>query len=114
MHWKTRNKILRATKLYVTQFNKSDNECYEIRIQIGKIEYIIIDLKEKFPEKIFYISLLNGGFNYDPINDNPIAYYGKKKTIEILNNSRESKNLNVKTIDMTIELIKEMNNLLHR
>jgi len=65
--------------LYITALNGNFDKCHEIRIQIGKQEYVLIDLKEEFPKKIIYLSLINGGFNYNDQLDDQIIIYGKSK-----------------------------------
>lgn len=111
MHWKSKKKIQReTTKLYLTELNNDEKMASAIRLQLGKIEYVIINLKRDFPLKIDYISLSNGGFNYTPGKGDPIIVYGLSKAIEILENSKNSKLIDSQTVDKVITLIKGITN----
>lgn len=115
MHWKSKNKIQNnTTKLYLTELQGDEKYAHEIRLQLGKEEYVFINLKTAFPNKIEYRSLLNGGFNYTQSKENLIIIYGKNKVLEILKNSKGLKALNLKTIEQVIDLIEGCVNLISR
>lgn len=89
MHWKSKNKIQReTTKLYLTELKGNEKLAHKIHLQLGKKEYVLINLKKKFPKKIEYINLNNGGFNYTLGKEDQIIIYGRNKVIEILKNSK--------------------------
>jgi len=108
MHRKTKEKLLRARKLYITALKGDIDKCHEIRIQIDNKEYVWIDLKEEFPKKIIYLNLSDGGFNYNLPFDDAIIIYGKSKILQVLNNSISSDEINQKTLSKVIELVGEM------
>lgn len=114
MHWKTKRKILRATKLYVTEVNGDSNLTSEIRIQIDKKEYVFIDFYISFPKNISYLSLIPNGFNYKVGIDPRITIFGKTKILQVLRNSKNLPNIDVETIDKVISLVTEMQNVSHR
>lgn len=112
MHWKSKNKIHReTTKLYLTELKGDEKMAREIRLQLGKKEYVLLDLETEFPAKIEYISLSNGGFNYTPGQGDQIIIYGKSKVLKILENSKKSDIINSQTVDELISMINEMTNL---
>jgi hypothetical protein len=112
MHWKSKRKLQKeTTKLYLTELKGDEKMAREIRLQLGKKEYVLINLKGDFPRKINYISLKNGGFNYTPGKGDQIIIYGRKKVIEILENSKSSRYINPDTVDKVITLLKEIENL---
>ena len=115
MHWKSKNKIQReTTKLYLTELKGNEKWARQIHLQLGKKEYVLINLKTNFPKKIEYLSLNNGGFNYTPGEGDQIIIHDRNKTIEILKNSKKSILINSETIDQVIILIQGMENLIHR
>lgn len=112
MHWKTKNKIQReATKLYITELKDDEDMACEIRLQLGKKEYVLINLKRDFPQRIEYTSLSNGGFNYTPGKGNKIIVHGKSRVIEILENSKNSNLTDSKTLDKVIALTEGIINI---
>lgn len=114
MHWKSKQKIQgETTKLYITELKNDENKAHEIRLQLGKKEFVLIDLKDEFPKKIFYSNLANGGFNYNLGIDDRIIIYPKTRIIEILENSKNSKAINSKTVNQTINLINGMKNFIY-
>lgn len=114
MHWKSKQKIQReTTKLYVTEIKGDEDKAYEIRLQLGNKEFVLIDLRDEFPKKIFFSSLANGGFNYNLGVDDRIIIHGKGTILEILENSKISKSINVKTVNQTIDLIHGMINFIY-
>lgn len=106
MHYKVRNKLKAATKLYTVE--PEIDKATQVRIQLPSREYVQIDLNQPFPYSVNYISLEYGGFNYDPLVDTPITHNSAKETKRILTNSRNFRNNNSDTIDKLIELINEM------
>lgn len=115
MHWKSKNKIQReTTKLYLTELKVNEKWAHKIYLQLGKREYVLINLKTNFPKKIEYISLNNGGFNYILGKDDQIIIYGRNEVIEILKNSKKAKLINPETIDKVINLIQGMENIKYR
>ncbi|GEM_PF-4755376 len=115
MHWKSKNKIQReTTKLYLTELKGNEKWAHKIHLQLGKKEYVLINLKKNFPKKIEYINLNNGGFNYTPGKEDQIIIYGRNKVIEILKNSKKAPLLNIETIDKVINLIQGMKNLISK
>jgi hypothetical protein len=112
MHWKSKKKIQRkTTKLYLTELKGNEKMAHEIRLQLGKEEFVLINLKNDFPQKINYISLKNGGFNYTPEKGDRIIIYPRNKVLKILKNSKASKSINSETIDKVIILLNEIENL---
>ncbi|MCL1662894.1 hypothetical protein M2T78_01430 [Elizabethkingia ursingii] len=109
MHWKSKNKIQRkTTKLYLTELKENENLAHEIRLQLGKKEYVLIDLKANFPQKIEYRSLNNNGFNYTLGLGDKIIIHHKDNAIEILQHSKNHKLINSETVDKVIDLINGM------
>lgn len=106
MHWKTRNKLSKATKLYTLE--PEEDKTHEIRIQLSPSEYVCIYLNEPFPKKVEYRSLKHGGFNYDPTKDIPITRYSKNQVVRILENSINFRNNDSLTINKLIALIDTM------
>lgn len=111
MHWKSKNKIQReTTKLYLTELKGDDKMAQAIRLQLGKEEYVLINLKRHFPPKVDYISLSNGGFNYTPGIGDRIIVYGRSEVVGILENSKNSNVINSQTVDKVITLLEGITN----
>lgn len=111
MHWKTRKKIINAIKLYATTLNGDSDKCHEIRIQLPKSEYILIDLEVDFPKTFNYLSLKDGGFNYTPEEDESIIKFGKSQIMCVLNNSVGLGQNNSDTINEVVKLVNDMKSL---
>lgn len=107
MHYKTKKKLLKATKLYTVEPERG--KATQILIQLPSSEYVRVELNLPYPKKVQYISLAHGGFNYDPLVDIPITHNPSKKIINILNNSISYRSNNKDTIDKLISLIENMN-----
>ena len=107
-----RIRLLTATKLYLTEEKTQDDKCYEIRVQLPTEEYVLIDLSDKLPLSIIYKSLKHNGFGYNPDKDPPITSYGKTKVVKILENSKDYRYNDQKTVEYMIDLVKNMENLL--
>ncbi|AXG72960.1 hypothetical protein DVK85_01410 [Flavobacterium arcticum] len=108
MHWKTKQKLRRATKLYIVE--PEHDKTNEIKIQLSKIEYCCIYLNEPFSQKIEYKDLRARGFNYDPSRDTHIVHYSSKEVIRVLRNSINFSDNNNDTIEKLIELIQSLEN----
>lgn len=106
MHYKTREKLKKANKLYTVE--PEDAKAIEIKVQLPSNEYVRFFLNEPFPSKVYYHRLEHGGFNYDPQIDTPITRYSGKETVRILKNSIGYRSNNTDTIDKLIEVIKDM------
>lgn len=106
MHYKSRNKLKSAIKLYTVE--PEADRAIQVKIQLPSKEYVQFDLNLPFPNSVNYISLEYGGFNYDPLVDIPITHNSSKETNRILINSKNFRNNNNETIDKLIQLIKEM------
>lgn len=103
MHYKTKQKLSTATKLYAVV--REGEYTTEIKIQLPYGNYVSIFLNEPKNQKIVYRELKYGGFNYDPTKDTPIYHYRKKQIIKILQNSKNYRSNDSETIDMLIELL---------
>lgn len=114
MHWKTKRKILSTEKIYLTHKELGSEYCYEVRFQLPNSEYILIDLRYEFPSPIRYESLIPHGFRYNEDTDNPIVIYGKGQVLKYLENTKNDEKGNLDTIEIVIDLINEMENLVHR
>lgn len=114
MHWKTKRKILSAEKIYLTHKALDLRYCYEVRFQLPKKEYILLDLWFDFPTKINYESLIPNGFGYNEKTDNPIRIYNKRSTLDYLENTKNDGKGNQQTIELVVILINKMKNLVHR
>lgn len=106
MHYKTKNKLKTATKIYTTEPEIS--KAVEIRIQLPENEYVQFNLNLPIPKKVIYISLSYGGFNYNPAIDTPITRYSPKETIKILQNSIGYRSNDSNTINELMALIESM------
>ena len=104
MHYKSKLKLIETEKIYTNE--PEDDKSTEIRLQDRT--YVHIFLNHPFPTKISYISLENGGFNYDPKTDVHIYHHNPNKAVKILTNSINYRNNDKKTIDKIISLIKIM------
>ncbi|WP_177735199.1 hypothetical protein [Flavobacterium inviolabile] len=109
MHWTIKRKLATATKLYLVE--PEDNKAIEIKIQLPTGEYVEIELNHPFPKNVYYKSLANGGFNYDPIIDMPITHYSKRNTLRNLRNSIAYRSNNSDTIDKLINLVNTMSDI---
>lgn len=106
MHYKTRNKLKTATKIYTVEPEKG--KAIEIKVQLPEGIYVQFDLNLPFPNTVNYISLSYGGFNYDPETDTPIVHNSATETIKRLRNSVDYRNNNLVTIEELIKLIETM------
>ncbi len=106
MHYKTKNKLITATKIYTVE--PESDKATEIKIQLPDHEYVQFDLNLPIPKTVIYISLSHGGFNYDPVYDTPIVNNSAKETIKILRNSIGYRSNNSGTINELIALIESM------
>jgi len=106
MHHKVRKKLRTAKKLYSVE--PESDKVVQLKIQLPTNEYVQIDLNQPFPQKVTYISLSYGGFNYNPLIDTPICHYSSNDTKTILKNSIGYRNNNKDTIEKLIQLIDEM------
>jgi hypothetical protein len=106
MHYKTKNKLKTAKKIYTVVPQKE--KATEIRFQLPDHTYVQFNLNLPFPKTVNYISLEHGGFNYDPAIDTPIVHYPAKKTINILRNSIDYRNNDRETIEEIIKLIESI------
>lgn len=106
MHYKTLNKLKTATKIYSVEPEK--DKVIEVKIQLPTKEYVQIDLNLPFPNSINYISLENGGFNYDPETDVPIIHNHAKETIRKLKKSFDYRSNSNETINKLILLIESI------
>lgn len=114
MHWKTKKKLLSTEKIYLTHKELGSSYCYEIRFQLPNSEYVLIDLRYEFPSSIRYESLIPHGFRYNEDTDNPIVIYNKGRVLKFLENTKNDEQGNPETIETIIDLINEMENLVHR
>lgn len=114
MHWKTKNKLLSANKIYLTLPELGCEECYEIRIQFPTKNYVLIDLELEFPHRIEYLSLEPNGFDYTVGEDSPIVIYGKTDAIKKLHQSINFGNNDPSTVKKVIDLVNSMNDLRFR
>lgn len=106
MHYKTKNKLLTATKIYTVEPERG--KATEIKIQLPEREYVQFDLNLPIPKTVIYISLEYGGFNYDPLIDTQIIHNSAKVTIKILRNSIGYRSNDIGTINELIALIESM------
>lgn len=106
MHYKTRNKLKTAKKLYTVE--PEDDKVIQVKIQLPFDEYVEINLHQPFPSKIVYNNLEHGGFNYDPEIDSSITHRSAENTINVLNNSFNYRNNNDATIRQLITLIEQI------
>jgi hypothetical protein len=108
IHWKSRKKLIKADRVYLTTESSKIELAYQARIKLPTEEYVFIELHLDFPIRVEYRSLKNGGFNYKPEIDPPMRHNSKQNTIRILTNSKNYRNNNPITIDRLISLIKDM------
>jgi hypothetical protein len=104
MNWKTKQKLLKAKKLYLVESDK--DMAIEIKIQLDS-EYVSFKLNSIFL-KVKYLNLSPNGFKYDLEKDIKITHYYKNDILLKLKNSKGYKNNNSTTIDSLIVLIKGM------
>lgn len=104
-------KLLTAIKLYLTEENPHDDNCFEIRIQLPNEEYVLIDLSGNLPLNIEYRSLKPNGFGYNPEKDPPITTYTQEETLQMLRDSKDYRNNNPDVIDEVVKLVESMQNL---
>lgn len=109
MHWKTRKKLESTDRVYLTTESSIVELTYQARIKLPTEEYVLLELHLPIPSKVEYQSLKYGGFNYKPAIDPPMTHYSKKRTIKILNDSKEYRDNNANTIDTLIALVLKMN-----
>ena len=100
------NNLLKTIKVYWTEFINSWS-LYEIRFQLPDSEYVIIDLRRKFPEYIEYHSL-EWGFWYIENESYEITWYTANLTIKKLEEWRKYNYINIDTLNKVIDLIKKM------
>jgi len=106
MHYRTKNKLKTATKLYTVEPER--DKTTEIKIQLPAMEYVHFDLNLPIPKTVIYNSLSYGGFNYDPAIDTQIVHNSAKETIKILRNTIGYRSNDGKTINELIALIETM------
>lgn len=106
MHFRTRNKLKTATKIYTVE--PEEGKVAEIKVQLRDGVYVQFYLNLPFPNTVTYISLSDIGFNYDPDTDTPIFHNSAKETIKKLRNSFDYSNNNSATIEELIKLIETM------
>jgi hypothetical protein len=106
MHYKTKNKLKTAIKIYTVE--PVNGKVTEIKVQLPEGKYVEFDLNLPFPNTVSYKSLSFGGFNYDPEIDTQIIHDSATEVIKKLRNSISYKSNNRSTIEDLITLIKTM------
>lgn len=106
MHYKTRNKLKTAIKIYTVELD--DRKAIEVKIQLPNREYVAINLRDIFPRSVIYRRLDKNGFDYNVETDIPIVHRPITDVKEILNASRTYNHNNRETIDSLITLLDEM------
>lgn len=110
MHYKTTQKLIRASKLYVVS-DEHDN-VISIKIQLGKKEYVDIGLKDPFPTTVTYMKLSGGGGHYSSSSPETIIFRQKDDVINLFQELRNTTGINSETVEKIIELIGKMTHVL--
>lgn len=106
MHYKVKQKLSTATKLYLVV--PEGEKAIQLKIQLPSAEYVQINLHQPLPSRVDYISLANGGFNFNAEVDTPIIRYSAIQTKKVLKDSIGYRNNNQDTIEKLIEIIDTM------
>ena len=107
-----REKLVNATKVYLSQEDGTDNSCYEIRIKLPDGDYATIDLTNDLPARLVYRNTFkDGGFRLTEKQASVVTDYGKVAALRILRSSVGYMNNNPETMEEIISLIANMPNL---
>lgn len=101
MHWRTRRKLLTATKFYITLEKAGSSFCHEVRFQFDNNTFAFIDLKKPWPQRMIYEPL---PFNVDI---ELIGLYPKKEIVQKLSTSMNKGN-NSETVGMVIPILEKL------